>query len=269
MTEFWRSAELPELEMRRSCQENSCYRPHAHDALSIGIIDEGSSIFTGPDGAGCELVPGNVVIIPAGRAHSCNPDAGRWVYRMIHMDQAWVDDLMPELAHEPLLTHVTVLRDAVFYEQLCGLTDEIFAGLRPEHIGPSFARVFRELRRASLVATIVGTAARPRHGADEALDVRLAPVFARLREDAQNPSLQELGEAVGMDRHQLSRAVRRLTGLAPLAWRQNSRVQRARRMLREGHTIAETAHALGFADQSHFHRVFKAHVAASPGSYRA
>ncbi|GAA4388106.1 MULTISPECIES: helix-turn-helix domain-containing protein [Brevibacterium] len=39
-------------------------------------------------------------------------------------------------------------------------------------------------------------------------------------------------------------------------------------MLRAGTSVVETAIALGFVDQSHFHRVFRAHVAALPGAYR-
>lgn len=71
-----------------------------------------------------------------------------------------------------------------------------------------------------------------------------------------------------MDRFQLIREMKRATGLSPLAWRQNTRVLEARRRLRAGERIADTAHSLGFVDQSHFHRVFQAHVAASPGAYR-
>ena len=33
-------------------------------------------------------------------------------------------------------------------------------------------------------------------------------------------------------------------------------------------SLAETALALGFADQSHFQRAFKERVAATPGEYR-
>lgn len=42
MTEFWRSESLPHLQIRRSCGENSCYQIHTPNALSIGVIDEGT-----------------------------------------------------------------------------------------------------------------------------------------------------------------------------------------------------------------------------------
>jgi len=39
-------------------------------------------------------------------------------------------------------------------------------------------------------------------------------------------------------------------------------------LLGEGLALAEVAYQLGFADQSHFQRVFKAHVGVTPGQYR-
>lgn len=98
--------------------------------------------------------------------------------------------------------------------------------------------------------------------------IKLAPVMNRLRYDEANPSLDELAALVDLSTFQFVRSVRRVTGLAPLAWRQNARIGEARRMLRAGRSIADTAYTLGFTDQSHFHRVFRAHVAASPGTYR-
>lgn len=214
MVEFWRSTALPHLEARRSCQENPCYRPHAHESFSVGAIDVGTSVLTGPLDGKTRLEPGDVIVIPAGQVHACNPDRGRWLYQMIHTDQAWAAPLAPHQEASRLFDGVRVFR-------------------RPE------------------------------------LLTRLAPVMRRLRTDQSNPALTELAESVGMTKYQLIQAMRRATGLSPLAWRQNARVVMARQMLRDGQPIAETAHALGFTDQSHFHRVFRAHVAASPGSYRS
>lgn len=95
MAEFWRSTALPHLEARRSCQENPCYRPHTHDSFSIGAIDAGTSVLTGPLDGKIRLEPGDVIVIPAGQVHACNPDHGRWLYQMIHTDQAWAASLTP------------------------------------------------------------------------------------------------------------------------------------------------------------------------------
>jgi AraC-like DNA-binding protein len=261
VAEFWRSQALPHLEARRSCQENPCYRPHSHDSFSIGVIDAGTSVLTGPLDGTIRLEPGDVVVIPAGQVHACNPDAGRWLYQMVHMDQNWAVSLAPCQEASRQFDGIRALRRPDLHRRVSVLNDAIFADEAREPVEAQFAALFAELEAAS-----------PAHlaasDADPELLVRLAPVMRHLRHDESNPALSELAGMVGMTKYQLIRAMRRATGLSPLAWRQNARIVEARRMLRGGRPIAETAHALGFTDQSHFHRVFRAHVAASPGTYR-
>jgi AraC-like DNA-binding protein len=263
--EFHRSTAIPSLEFRRSCRENTCYRPHTHDVLSIGLIDEGSSVLTGPLTGPVQLAPGDVVVIPPGHVHSCNPEAGRWRYQMTHLDPAWADDLVRATSGA---AGVRVLRSPSVYGQVTNVNDAIAAD-RPA------AELERERRR---LADLFGHAEReasmtvptmpaPTDGHLAAAQ-RLQPVLHRLRYDDTTPALDDLAELVGLSRYQLIRAVKQVTGLSPVAWRQNARILEARRMLRSGAAIADTASMLGFTDQSHFHRVFQAHVATTPGSYR-
>lgn len=260
MAEFRRSSLVPHVEARRSCQENPCYRPHSHDSFSIGLIDAGTSVLTGPLDGTIRLEPGDVVVIPAGQVHACNPDAGRWLYQMIHIDQDWVISLAPETGR--LLNGISVVRHADLSQRIGDLNDAVFADASRDQIESGFAALFRLLDGAS-PTHLVTTDASP------GLLARLRPVMDRLRYDETSPALDELADLVGMSSHQFVRAMKRATGLAPLAWRQNARIVQARHLLREGTPIAETAHELGFFDQSHFHRVFRAHVAASPGIYRS
>ncbi|MET4060983.1 AraC-like DNA-binding protein [Arthrobacter sp. UYP6] len=261
MTEFWHSRHLPHVESRRSCQEIACYRPHAHDRFSIGVIDSGTTVFTGAAKNPVQLAAGDVILIPAGHVHACNPDAGRWEYQMIQADQSWITNLLPQKA-APLLSGVSVYRHPDVYRGFTALNDILFRGAGPSQIETAFRAGLESC--AELEPAYKGTA----NPADAQLLRRLDPVLVRLRQDEKNPSLEDLAALAGMDKYQLIRAVKRLTGLAPLAWRQNERVIASRRMLRAGQPLAETAYALGFVDQSHFHRVFRAHVATSPGTYR-
>ena len=72
----------------------------------------------------------------------------------------------------------------------------------------------------------------------------------------------------GMSRYQLIRAFRAATGMTPHAWQLNQRINQARERIRAGEGISEVAYGLGFADQAHFQRVFKAHAGITPGRYR-
>ena len=260
MSEFWHSALMPQLESRRSCQDIACYRPHTHDRFSVGLVDSGTTTFAG---AACEPVPltaGDVVLIPAGHVHACNPEHGRWQYQMIQADQQWIAQLFP-VASGSLLTGITVFRHPGLHRRFSAINDLLFADTSLERVEAGFRGVLRECTTLEPHRRFTPTT-------DAALAARLRPVLDRLHQDESNPLLEELGELVGMGRYQLIRTMKRATGLSPVAWRQNDRVITARAMLRAGRSLVETTHALGFADQSHFHRVFRAHVAASPGVYR-
>ncbi len=89
---------------------------------------------------------------------------------------------------------------------------------------------------------------------------------ARLEGDI---SLKEIAAECGLSVSHFSRAFRQSTGLPPHRWLLRHRVQVAK-VLMEDHrqTLAQIAVASGFADQSHFTRVFAKHVGVSPGAWR-
>lgn len=258
-SEFFRHSGLPHLEVRKSCKEGNDYRPHTHNAFSIGMIDEGTSVFAGSLTGKISLEAGDVILIPEGQVHACNPDEGRWRYRMVHMDQAWVGSLA-EGCEAPSAV-VEVVRHPDVY-----LAADSFATIAAAD--RQVSQVEDALRELLETITAVEDGTVIRGAGQHHLTGTLAPVFERLLHDQANSRLEDLAALVDMNQYRLARAVKHATGLSPLAWRQNARVLKAREMLRDGLPIADTAHELGFSDQSHFHRVFRAHVAASPGDYQ-
>ncbi len=267
--EFWRSDALPQLESRRSCREVACYRPHTHDRFSIGLIDAGASSFTGASGRAVELRPGDVICIPAGQVHACNPEGGVWEYQMIHADQPWIRGLLDAAARdtgatERLFAGISVFRVPALHRRFDAINDRLFAGGAPDP-----ARIGDDLRDGLLGCARAVPLHREEPTSDPEASPRLRAVTARLRADEKAPALDELAALAGMSRFQLIRAMKRATGLTPASWRHDHRINTARRLLREGRTPADVAASLGFADQSHFHRIFRSYVASTPGGYRA
>ena len=84
----------------------------------------------------------------------------------------------------------------------------------------------------------------------------------------RNVGLDELAAAAGIGKFRLIRLFRERTGLAPHALLVAHRVRKARRLLEAGETIAATAAASGFADQSHLHRHFQRTLGITPGEYQ-
>lgn len=72
---------------------------------------------------------------------------------------------------------------------------------------------------------------------------------------------------LGWSRRQLAAQFRRELGLAPRTVARLARAARAAAMLRRGDDLADVAYALGYADQPHFTREFKAFAGVTPGRF--
>ena len=83
----------------------------------------------------------------------------------------------------------------------------------------------------------------------------------------ENVSLQELAKATALSRFHLVRMFTACYGLSPHAYQVQLRVRHACRMLRAGMSCAETASAVGFADQSHMARHFRKVMGVTPRYY--
>lgn len=260
---FWRDPALPFVESRRACHSRACYRPHSHPTFSIGAVDAGSSLFSGAGEQAVALQPGTLVFVPAARVHACNPapDAS-WSYQMLHLDADWLQALRMEYAtaaaHEP----IRIIAAPTLYRQFCRLNALLFSSAQPAAKEAALIEFIGDHDSAGLGGFEVPLP-------DAGLAERLQPVLQYLREaPAAGVPLAELASLAGISRYQLIRAFRRSTGMTPHAWQLNQRINLAREQIRAGADIAGVAQALGFADQAHLQRLFKAHVGVTPGRYR-
>ncbi|MCC8943000.1 helix-turn-helix transcriptional regulator [Bradyrhizobium sp. Arg68] len=82
-------------------------------------------------------------------------------------------------------------------------------------------------------------------------------------------SLQQIAAELGLSVSHFSRAFRISTGLPPHQWLLRQRIEAAKQLLAvRDLALAEIAMSAGFANQSHFTRVFSAAVGVSPGVWR-
>lgn len=254
-TAFWRDPALPHVESRRACHSRACYKPHSHPTFSIGAVDSGGSIFTGSQDGQAMLANGSLVLVPAGCVHACNPLPGTlWSYQMLHLDAQWLQ------AHAPALDGdtATVLHCPLLYAQFCAMNALLFSSAGTAEKDAALLAFLGAC--ASARADVLPSERKP-------VPQRLAPVLATLQTQP-SASLRQLAQAAGLSPYQLIRAFRAATGMTPHAFQLNAHVNRARSGLQAGTALAQLAHELGFADQSHFQRVFKAHTGITPGRYR-
>ena len=83
------------------------------------------------------------------------------------------------------------------------------------------------------------------------------------------PSLEELAEAVGETPTGLQKLFTRWAGLSPKAFLQAVTLDHARRLLDEGLPLLETSLELGMSGPGRLHDLFVTHEAMSPGDYKS
>lgn len=82
-------------------------------------------------------------------------------------------------------------------------------------------------------------------------------------------SVLDVARACNLSRGYFIRAFRETTGMTPYQWLLNERVSRARELLgTDDMPLSQVAISCGFADQSHFTRVFTSIVGTTPGNWR-
>ena len=83
-------------------------------------------------------------------------------------------------------------------------------------------------------------------------------------------TVSEIARARGLNASYLNTCFREQTGESVSAYVRRMKIQRAQALLAgTEHSLAEICAMLGYFDQSHFSRAFKAVTGMTPGAYRA
>ncbi len=268
--EFWSDPQMPYVETRRACQSRICYKSHSHPTFSIGAVDCGISRFSSYFAQDQQIQAGSLVIIPAEIEHSCNPLENEvWSYQMMHLDAHWVVQLFSELVEdiEQLYPqHVPVLKPQIIhhsdaYQSFTQLNEVLFDS--------SSSISFKQQKLVEVLSEILLS-----HFELDLLKQSdyfqkyLSRMIALIERSQHILSLDELSQAVGISRYAIIRLFKNNFGLTPHAYQLNQKINTARHLLKSGQTIVQTAHALGFNDQSHFHHVFKSHTGITPKQFQ-
>jgi AraC-like DNA-binding protein len=235
---------------------------HAHEGYALGVIEAGALAFR---------YRGSNVVAPAGAVNLVQPDVPHdgepavpegWRYRMLYLPQSALNMVLPVGATPPNF-RPGVIEDPHLAAQVANthrlLMDE-GAGL-----------LAKETRLLALLAAWI-----KRHADDHpaASDIGREPRAVRIVLDllaarcTENLTLDDLAKAVGLSPWHLTRAVAAHTGLPPHAHLLEHRLRTARNRLAGPERLADIAAAVGFADQSHLTRAFRARFGLPPGLYR-
>ncbi|MDO7441019.1 AraC family transcriptional regulator [Acinetobacter baumannii] len=265
--EFWQDRRMPYVETRRSCFGRTCYKSHSHPTFSIGAIDEGNSVFQSSFGTAQKISAGTLVIVPAYVEHSCNPMPNQaWSYQMLHLDLAWLNQLYSEFQEQGLDLHIPqhkplIIKDESLYEAFTEMNETLFDAQKL--IFEKEQALLHCLIHLLLPHFILEEIQKPQYLYKDFLNL-----IDVISSSEGFISLEELAQRVGLSRYAIIRLFKANVGLTPHAFQINLKINQAREQLKQGVPLAELAVNLGFSDQSHFHKAFKAHTGVTPRQFQ-
>jgi AraC-like DNA-binding protein len=235
------------------------YPAHVHDQWTLLLVDSGGVDYT-LDRASQQAVTRRLTVLPPGVAHDGRAaSAGGFDKRVLYVDSRWLPERWvgaavrgPSLADPELVRAV----DALHWTMADPLEAESRLALVAERVGLHLDRLERAARARGAVRD-PGLARLVRERLDAVVDAGV------------ELTLDALARELGTHPSHLVRVFRREHGLPPHRYVVARRLDRARRLLLAGDRVADVAATVGFHDQSHLTRHFRALLGTTPGAFRA
>ena len=227
---------------------------HYHDLASVVVTIDGVCV-SAMGTARHDMARGDVVVEPAGDAHANEFGAAG--------------------------TEVIIVQPRVpSAAMLACCAGALARGCRVRHpdVPAIAARMHRELSAPDTLASLaldaaalqlIVTIARP---APDPVDGRwLSTLLEYMHAHfLETPNIETLATVSGVHPAHLARAFRRAMQTSPATYLRRLRVEwAADQLARSTRSLTEIASSAGFADQSHFNRVFKQVTGMTPGAFRA
>ena len=260
----WRTSGPTQVGLLHAQYVRQVFPRHFHDSFVVCVNELGAhaSWYRGSTVIIPELA---ITVVPPGEVHTGHAVPGfPWHYRAMYPDAALIETLAAE-AGLPAGTMPT------------------FAALSVHDVAlaEAFVRAHRQcemlldpLERDGIVADVL-IALLHRHATGAARRAKRPPSGPSMQRAvafihdcyAESLTLDRLAEAAGVSRYAVLRAFRREMGMPPYAFVTQVRIERAKRLLREGVSLGAVSQRVGFADQSHLTRHFKRLLGVTPGAY--
>ncbi len=254
-----RQRRYPELRVTVACGDQLVHEfpPHRHRSLALGQVLSGSREIAFSDAA-LPLHPGQVYAILPGEVHSVrplSPDQQSYQVLCVRLPAYGLPETLAW--QHGAETRPAVRDDAEVSARLNRCLAALAPPLPQAEAAPALAALLAYLAENYLAP------------AANTVSAGMQQVKARLEQDYADPlDLETLEAQAALSKYHLDRRFHEEIGLPPHAYLIQVRIRQAQDMLADGHTVIETAHALGFHDQSHFTRFFKRHVGLTPAHYQ-
>ncbi|MBN8648071.1 MAG: AraC family transcriptional regulator [Caulobacterales bacterium] len=236
---------------------HSGFSPHRHDTYTVALTTRGTQTFN-YRGALRRSLPGQALILHPDELHDGKPcDEAGFGYCVAYIPPSHIQTILG-------CVDLPFVAEAVS-------SDAALVAAVARVVAPGCADDANDYQDAifELACAIerVSGLRRPRHRPDIKAVLTAQQYLDELPEGGTH--LEQMENITGRDRWNLCRDFRRILGTSPYRYLQYRRIAHAKKLLRAGESFAEAAYASGFADQSHFTRIFRNFVGLTPASWRA
>lgn len=235
---------------------------HMHETYTIGIVDYGT-VVNQSQGETNYLPANSVYTFNPGEIHSGYAAAHLKVsYRAFYPREAALSALAKEigLRGTPVFQQF-MLDDANSVNRLRGLHELLEASESLLERQTATLLAFEDLMRRHM--KLISKGHSKRHEPRAVREVR-GYIDSHFQD---NISLDQLALLTGFNRAYLIRVFRRTVGIPPYSYLIFRRIEEAKRLLRSGTSLAQTALEVGFSDQSHLNLHFTRLLNVTPGHY--
>ncbi len=233
---------------------------HSHDECVIGVNLVGEEKVW-LDRHEFEAGPGTITLYNPGQIQGGGAaDGTPWQFVSLY---ATADQLAADLG----LQHLEFDRSLCFQPELA---QRLAAAVKGALSSDALVREFNEEALVLLLGEVASVSGVRLPGSTRTGKSMISRAQALLASQLQQSlPLDELGDELGLSKFHLLRTFQKETGLSPRQWAMQLRTCRAKGLLRNGLAASEVAHLLGFADQSHLNRHFRAAYGITPGRYQS
>jgi AraC-like DNA-binding protein len=264
---FWRVPGLAGASFFKARFVHHSYSRHTHDEYAVGTLEDGRQTFHCRGGQRV-TTPGSLILVNPDDLHDGRSAGAAYRYRMAYIEPALIAEALREAdlpAALPLF-RAPVVHDPALAAALSQFNHrtEQPEGLDALELETRLLQLVRALLQRHAASPPPGG---PRAGRDNAI-VRHACRYLD-EHYAADPSLSALAAQCGISRFALLRLFAKEMGLPPHAYMTRARLREARRLLLQDQPAAQVAAAVGYVDQSHLTKRFKAAFGITPGQFSA
>ncbi|MEZ8824171.1 AraC family ligand binding domain-containing protein [Vibrio amylolyticus] len=257
--------ELGGLEFLQARYHRQNFSRHSHAGYTVGVIEDGAQQFyrTG----GNHIAPqDSIILVNADEMHSGQTASeGGWSYQAMYP----LPEMFEEISQGNHLGRVAPYfpNPVVYDPELAQLLRQVFNVLTH-----SDNRLYRETLLHGAMSQLVARHSLQSQSSSAILkktQAQVECVKAFLSDcPERNVSLSELSAMVSLSPFHLARSFRDQVGIPPHGYQLQMRIRKAQVLLGQGFKAGHVAMEVGFHDQSHLNRHFKATLGVTPNQYR-